>query len=191
MGAVDDLEQVHPETRAAWRAWLLENHATSPGVWLLTWKRATGRPSVPYAEAVEEGLCVGWIDSLKRSLDEERSAQLFTPRKRGSGWSRSNKERLVRLEAEGLMRPEGVAVVEAAKADGSWTLLDDVEALVEPPELAAALDADSVARAHWDGFPPSAKRLALTWIVMAKRPETRAKRIAETARLAGEGKRAG
>ncbi|MGD9571266.1 MAG: YdeI family protein [Thermoleophilia bacterium] len=191
MGATDDLPRFHPETRAEWRAWLAENHATAPGVWFVNWKRGTGRPSFPYGEAVEEALCVGWIDSLKRTLDEERSVQLYTPPRRGSGWSRSNKERLVRLEAEGLMLPAGVAVVDAAKADGSWTLLDDVEALVEPPDLTAALDAVPGARANWDGFPASAKRLALYWIVQAKRPETRAKRVAETARLAGEGKRAG
>jgi uncharacterized protein YdeI (YjbR/CyaY-like superfamily) len=188
--ALDRLEQVHPEDRAAWRAWLVEHHASAPGAWLVSWKTATGRPRIPYADAVEEALCVGWVDSRAGTVDEERSRLLFTPRKRGSGWSRPNKERIERLVAAGLMLPAGTAVVEAAMADGSWSALDDVENLVEPPELAAALDAHPPARGHWDGFPRSAKRAILEWISTAKRPETRAKRIAETAALAAQGIRA-
>jgi uncharacterized protein YdeI (YjbR/CyaY-like superfamily) len=190
MGKLDDLERVHPADRAEWRAWLAENHATSPGVWLVTWRRASGRTPLAYEDAVEEALCVGWVDSLGRAVDAERTSLLYTPRKSGSGWSRPNKQRVARLEEAGLMRPAGRAVVEAAIADGSWTMLDDVEDLVEPPELRALLDADPAARAHWDAFPRSAKRGLLEWIVQARRPETRARRIAETAEAASRGERA-
>ncbi len=190
MGAVDDLELFHPETRERWRAWLAAHHATSPGVWMVTWKKATGRPRVGYDEAVEEALCVGWVDSLARTIDDERSRLLYTPRRAGSGWSRPNKQRVERMTAAGLMTPAGLAVVAAARADGSWSLLDDVEDLIEPPDLRAALDADPEARRHWDAFPRSAKRGILGWIVQAKRPETRSRRIAQTAELAARGERA-
>jgi uncharacterized protein YdeI (YjbR/CyaY-like superfamily) len=145
---------------------------------------------VPYPELVEEALCVGWIDSLANRLDDERHLQLMTPRRRGSGWSRANKERVERLRAAGLMAPAGLAAVEAAMADGSWSALDEVESLVEPPELAAALDALPPARASWDGFSPSSRKAILQWIASARRPATRERRIAETARLAAEGRRA-
>jgi uncharacterized protein YdeI (YjbR/CyaY-like superfamily) len=180
---------VHPEGRAEWRDWLAEHHATSDGVWLVSWKAATGRPRLPYEEAVEEALCVGWIDSLANTLDDERSLQLMTPRKRGSGWSRRNKERVERLTAAGLMRPAGLVAVEAAKTDGSWSILDAVEGLIEPDELRAGLEERPGAREHWDRFSPSSRKAALQWIATAKRPETRARRIAETIRLAAEGRR--
>ncbi|HEX2507990.1 MAG TPA: YdeI/OmpD-associated family protein [Miltoncostaeaceae bacterium] len=180
---------VHPEGRAEWRDWLAEHHATSDGVWLVSWKAATGRPRLPYEEAVEEALCVGWIDSLANTLDDERSLQLMTPRKRGSGWSRRNKERVQRLTAAGLMRPAGLAAVEAARADGSWSLFDAVEDLIEPDELRAGLEERPGARERWDRFSPSSRKAALQWIATAKRPETRARRIAETVRLAAEGRR--
>ena len=186
----DDAAHLHLETIEQWRAWLVENHATHPGVWLVSWKRATGRPAVPYVEAVEEALTVGWIDATRRTLDDERSAQWFTRRKRGSGWARTNKERLVRLEAEGRMLPAGRAVVEAAKADGSWTMFDDVEALVVPDDLAVSLDAHPGARTTWDAYPKSVKQLHLVWIMQAKRPETRANRIEQVASRAAAGERA-
>lgn len=181
---------VHPETRPEWRDWLAANHSGSDGVWLVFWKAASGRPVLPYEAAVEEALCVGWIDSVANALDEDRHLLMMTPRKRGSGWSRPNKRRVERLTAAGLMRPAGSAVVEAAMADGSWTALDAIEDLIEPDELAAALDAVPAARASWDGFSPSARKGILQWIVLAKRPETRARRIEETVRLAAEGKKA-
>jgi uncharacterized protein YdeI (YjbR/CyaY-like superfamily) len=179
---------VHPETRTEWRRWLGDNHASSDGVWLVSWKVATGRPMIPYDEVVEEALCVGWIDSRGGRLDDERHLLLLTPRKPGSGWSRSNKLRVERLAAARLMRPAGLAAVAAAMADGSWTALDAVEDLIEPDELAAALDTTPAARERWDGFSPSARKSVLQWIATAKRPETRAKRISETVRLAAEGK---
>jgi len=189
--AIDDgRAQVHAETRAAWRAWLVEHHARSPGAWLVSWKRHTGRPAVPYADAVEEALCVGWVDSTPRVLDADRSMLRFTPRKARSGWSRPNKERVARLERAGLMLEAGRAAVERARADGSWTLLDAVEDLVVPDDLAAALAAHPPAAQEWECFPRSARRGILEWIVQARTSATRAKRVAETARLAAQGERA-
>ena len=181
---------VHPQTRAEWRRWLAANHAGSDGVWLVSWKVATGRPVIPYAEAVEEALCVGWIDSLANTLDDERHLLLMMPRRRGSAWSRPNKERIERLTAAGLMMAAGRAAVEGAQADGSWTALDAVEDLIEPDDLTEALDAVPAAREHWDGFSPSSRKGILWWIVSAKRPATRGRRIAETVRLAADGVKA-
>lgn len=192
MARSDDLpyERFHPESRAEWRAWLEANHDTADGVWLVSWRKATGRPAVPYDDVVTEALCFGWIDSVINKLDDERSALLITPRKKGSGWSRLNKQRIERIEADGIMAPAGRAVLDRAKADGSWTLLDDVEALIEPDDLAAALDAVPDARRHWDGFSPSSRKGILGWIAMAKRAPTRQKRIDETVRLAADGVKA-
>jgi len=180
----------HPKTRAEWRAWLGAHHARSEGVWLVFFKKATGKPRVTYDEAVEEALCFGWIDSKPGKLDEERSMLYFAPRKPGSGWSKPNKERVARLLEAGLMAPAGLAKVEAAKRDGSWNALDAVEALTIPPDLEAALATNETARVHFSAFPRSVKRGILEWIVSAKKPETRAKRIQETVTLAAENKRA-
>ena len=190
MTADDAIPRVHAETRAQWRAWLSENHATATGVWLVSWRRHTGRPAVPYDEAVTEALAFGWVDSVAGRLDDDRTMLRYTPRRPRSGWARPNKRRIETLEREGLMTPAGQRVIDAAKADGSWTLLDDVEDLVVPDDLAAALAAVPGAREKWDAFPRSAKRGILEWIVQARRPETRAKRVAETADRAGRGERA-
>jgi uncharacterized protein YdeI (YjbR/CyaY-like superfamily) len=144
----------HAETRTAWRAWLAANHATAPGVWLASWKRGANRPTVAYEEAVEEALCFGWIDSTVNTLDEERGLQLMTPRRPRSSWTRLNRERVARLEAEGRMTEAGRRAVVVAKHNGWWLLYDTVEDLLEPDELSAALDEVPQARAHWDAFPP-------------------------------------
>lgn len=190
MTAHGDREKVHAEDRDTWRAWLEAHHATSTGAWLVSWRKHTGRPSVGYAPAVEEALCFGWVDSVQRTVDPDRSMLWFAPRRKGSGWARPNKERVERLEAAGMMADAGRRVVEAARADGSWSLLDAVEALEVPDDLAAELAARPGARDQWDGFPRSVRRGVLEWIVQAKRPETRAKRVTETARLAERGERA-
>lgn len=190
MAALDDMEQVHPDTVQQWRDWLADNHGTAPGVWIVTWRKAADRPTLSYDEIVCEALAFGWVDSLPRSLDEQRTMLYISPRKPGSGWSRPNKERVERLTKEHRMASAGQAVIDAAVADGSWSSLDDVENLVVPDDLGAAFDAVPGARAQWDGFPRSAKRGILEWISLAKRPQTRAARIAETADKAGRGERA-
>lgn len=180
----------HPKSRAQWRAWLAAHHASETGVWLITYKKATSKPRVEYDAAVEEALCFGWIDSKPNKLDDARSLLWFAPRKAGTGWSRPNKERIARMMANGQMAPAGIAKVKAAKADGSWRALDAVEALEIPPDLAHALAGYPHASEGFAAFPRSAKRGILEWVANAKRPETRAARIAETARLADRDERA-
>jgi uncharacterized protein YdeI (YjbR/CyaY-like superfamily) len=180
----------HAETRAAWRAWLAAHHAQERGVWLASWKPVTGRPAVPYEEAVEEALCVGWIDSTVNALDEERGLQMMTRRKPRSTWTRLNRRRVAALEAAGLMTDAGRRAVEVARANGWWTILDPVEDLLEPDDLAAALDDVPVARTQWDAFPPSARKAMLWWVISAVRPETRATRIARIVAEARDGRRA-
>ena len=183
-------DHVHPLTRADWRAWLLAHHTRAAGVWPVSFKKRTGRPAVGYAEAVEEALCFGWVDSKPGKVDADRSRLYFAPRKPRSGWARTNKARVARLEAAGLLHPSGAAVIAAAKADGSWAKLDAVEELTVPPDLADALTARPPAAFHFAAFPKSVRRGILEWIVQAKRPDTRARRVAETAALAADNQRA-
>jgi uncharacterized protein YdeI (YjbR/CyaY-like superfamily) len=185
----DAYEQVEVTSAAQLRTWLETHHDRSPGVWLVTYKKAAGAKHVSYDEIVREALCWGWIDSKARAVDEQRSSLLLTPRKPASKWSRPNKERVAELEASGRMATPGRAVIEAAKKSGTWTALDDVENLVEPAELAAALDAVPDARRNWDAFPRTTRRATLEWIAAAKRPETLQKRIAETVEYAARNHR--
>ncbi len=189
---VDDatVPRVHAETRAEWRSWLAANHASARAVWLVSWRKAAGRPAVGYDDSVCEALCFGWVDSLQKVLDEERTMLYFAPRRPRSGWSRSNKLRVAQLRSQGLMTDAGERVIAEAEANGSWTLLDEVENLTVPADLAAALEERPPAGERWRAFPPSARRAILTWIVQARTSATRAKRVAETARLAAVGERA-
>ncbi|MBC7841784.1 MAG: YdeI/OmpD-associated family protein [Gemmatimonadaceae bacterium] len=186
----EEAEQFHATTVRQWRRWLARQAARSEGVWLVSWKTATGKPRMSYAESVEEALAFGWVDSLPRALDSERSMLWFAPRKPRTGWSRPNKERVARLIADGRMTAAGLAKVDAAKRDGSWTKLDAIESLEIPPDLAAALNAETLAKEHFAEFPRSVKRGILEWISTAKKPETRQRRIEETARLAAKNVRA-
>jgi uncharacterized protein YdeI (YjbR/CyaY-like superfamily) len=187
---VVDYERIHPETRAEWRAWLETHHDRSPGVWLVQWRTGTGRRRLTYDDLVEEALCFGWIDSRASALDDDRSMIAMTPRKPTSVWARSNKERVERLIAEGRMTEAGLRLVEIARANGSWTTLDDIDALVVPDDLAAALAGNDQAQQHFDAFPPSARRTILYWIKSARRDRTRQSRIDEAVRLAAAGIRA-
>ena len=181
---------IHPQTRAEWRAWLEEHHTQTEGVWLISYKKASGKPRFEYDDAVEEALCFGWVDSKPNKLDDERAMLWFAPRKAGTGWSKLNKTRVEKLLQAGLMTPAGLAKIEAAKQDGSWTALDAVEELTIPADLAEALAMYGAARQHFEAFPRSVKRGILEWISNAKKAETRAKRVEETAQLAAENKRA-
>lgn len=178
-------EEVEVYTRNDLRAWLSENQSRTEGVWLVHHKKASPH-YLPMGEIVEECLCWGWIDSLVRGKDALRAMHWIAPRKPGSNWSRINKDHVARAEASGAMTPAGRKVIAEAQADGSWDRLNDVENLVVPEDLETAMDPG--ARAHWDAFPPSVRRGILEWILNAKRPETRAKRIAETAAKAKIGK---
>jgi uncharacterized protein YdeI (YjbR/CyaY-like superfamily) len=188
---VAEYDRIHPETRTDWRAWLEAHHDDSPGVGLVHWRRASGRRRLSYDDIVEEALCFGWIDSRLNRLDDERSVLLMTPRSPTSIWARTNKERVERLIAEGRMTEAGMRSVAIAKANGSWTVLDEIDALVVPDDLAAALAANEEARRRFDAFPPSARKMILRWIKSAKRAETRQRRVAETVRLAAMNVRPG
>jgi uncharacterized protein YdeI (YjbR/CyaY-like superfamily) len=176
-----DHPRLFPKRAAEWRRWLRANHARARGVWIVSYRRATDKGQVAYEDAVEEALCYGWIDGQVQSIDEQRLGQLFTPRRPGSGWARTNKERVRRLIAAGRMRPAGLTRIEAAKRDGSWTLLDSVESVTVPTDLRAALRAAAVAP-RFDALSKTAKRAHLYALVTAKRPETRAKRVAGVVR---------
>jgi uncharacterized protein YdeI (YjbR/CyaY-like superfamily) len=186
--ALGDLPFVEPASREEWRAWLEANHDSCGGIWLAVGKKGNGRTTLTYEAAVEEALRFNWIDSTVNRLDADRFKQLFTPRKRGSTWSRSNKERVERLAAEGLLLPVALAAIEAAKADGSWNMFDGVEDLVVPDDLAVALAARPGAAGGFAALPPSRRKLALYWIASAKRADTRAKRVEATVAAAAEGR---
>jgi Uncharacterized protein conserved in bacteria len=187
--SIEDLPEFYPRNRQEWRAWLEENHATAPGVWVIYYKKSSGMPSLSWSEVVDEILCFGWIDSKQQSLDTQRYRQLITPRKPKSVWSRINKAKIEELIASGRMTAAGLAKIEAAKADGSWTALDAVEALTVAPDLEVALAANETARANFEAFPRSARRNYLFWIESAKRPETRQKRVEEVVRLAAQNRK--
>lgn len=180
----------HAETRAQWRAWLEANHDDARGVWLGSWRSPVDRPRCPYPEAVEEAICFGWIDSTVNTLDEDRGLQLYTPRKAKSTWTRLNRQRVADMEAEGLMTDAGRRAVAVAKENGWWTIFDPVEDLIEPDDLAAALDAVPDARRHWDGFPPSVRKAMLWWVISAVKDDTKARRIGSIVDKASRGERA-
>ncbi|HKA85664.1 MAG TPA: YdeI/OmpD-associated family protein [Acidimicrobiales bacterium] len=185
-----DFPIYHPADLAAWRAWLAASHETTRGVWVASWRKASGQDPVPYEDLVEEAICFGWIDSTANTLDDERALQLMTPRKAKSGWTRLNRRRVADMEAQGRMTDAGRRAVQVAKANGWWTLYDTVEDLLEPDDLSDALDASPSARAAWDGFPPSARKQMLWWVASAGRPETRTGRIAKIVSEAADGRRA-
>ncbi|MFE1746633.1 YdeI family protein [Coleofasciculus sp. H7-2] len=176
----DQLETIYASDRTYWREWLEKNHRTSPGIWLIYYKVKSGKPSVRYNEAVKEALCFGWIDSKVKSLDEERYMQIFTPRKLKSVWSKLNKQYIEEIIEQGLMTEVGFKKIDAAKQDGSWTALDEIEALTIPMDLKQALEANEAANRNFETFSNSLKKNILFWINSAKRPETRLKRIEQT-----------
>ena len=159
-------------------------------MWLVIHKKGHPTGRLFYEDAVQEALCFGWIDSTANALDEHNYKLWMAPRKPRSGWSAVNKRRIERLLADGQIAPAGLAAIDAAKRDGSWAALDASHSLTVPRDLATAFKRYPDAARHFDAFPPSARRVILQWIDAAKRPETRAKRIDETARLAQEDIRA-
>jgi len=181
---------IHPKSRAEWRDWLSNHHTQTNGVWLISYKKASGKPRMEYDEAVEEALCFGWVDSKPNKLDDERTMLWFAPRKTGSGWSKLNKSRVEKLIASGLMTPAGLSKIEAAKQDGSWYALDSIDALEIPTDLEKSLASNQMAQQYFNGYPRSVKRGILEWIASAKKPETRAKRIEETVTSAANNIRA-
>ena len=187
---LDSRPMVEVYDRAAWRAWLEANHATSTGVWLVTWRARKGPSAgVEYEAAVEEALCFGWVDSTTGVVDDLRGKQYFAPRKPRSPWAATNKARVERLIRDGLMRPAGLAVIEQAKANGYWTIFDSMERGEIPGDLAAALAAAPPASDNFAAWPPSLRKGVLGQIALAVRPETRAARIAQYAAMAQRNER--
>jgi uncharacterized protein YdeI (YjbR/CyaY-like superfamily) len=175
-----------------WRAWLEKNHARANELWLVFYKKNSGKPTVSYDEAVEEALCFGWIDGLTKGIDEEKFAQRFSPRRSGSVWSESNKKRVAKMIAQGRMMPVGLAKIEEAKQNGEWdkaTVREDTT--IVPHELKRALAADQIARQNFEKLAPSHKRQYIYWITEAKRDETRQRRIEKTVQMLKENQKLG
>jgi uncharacterized protein YdeI (YjbR/CyaY-like superfamily) len=187
MAAADDAPIITVRSRAELRDWLAENHAMSKAVWLASYKRH--HPDyLPYKAQVEELLCWGWIDSVTRAFDADRSMILVAPRNPKSAWSAINKAHVARARASGAMTPAGEAKIAIAMANGMWDFLNDVDALVDPPELTQALAATGTTD-FWVAQPRSIRRGALEWIKTAKTAETRAKRIRDVTDSAARGLR--
>lgn len=180
-----DHESVEIKSRAALRDWLAVHHGTTGSVWLVVFNKHTAY-YVSVGEIVSELLCWGWVDSVTRGVDADRTSIRISPRKPTSAWSAVNKRKIAENRAQGIMQPSGEAAVARAQANGMWTFLDDVERLEVPEDLAVAL---GDARPVWDTYPRSVKRGMLELIKTAKRAETRAKRIAALVDDAAAGKR--
>jgi len=192
---VADYQTTHPKTRSQWRKWLEKNHSTSPGIWLIYYKKDTGKRKFDYADAVEEALCFGWIDSQPRKIDDERSALKFTPRKPKSVWSKLNKQRIEKLIEQKLMAPAGLVKIEQAKENGSWDILNSSDLHTDnnsiPGDLKKALTKNKNALANFLAFPPSYRKRFLFWIDSAKTSGTKAARIRQTLLMAAANKKPG
>lgn len=185
-------QQLPITNRDEWRAWLEANHATANEVWLVHFKKHTGKQGLSLEEAVEEALCFGWIDGVLRPIDDEKFALRYSPRKQGSIWSETNKRRVAKLIKQGRMSEAGLAKVKEAKANGEWqraTLLENTTNI--PPDLRHALTANRQARRNFESLAPSHKKQFIYWITSAKTDVTRQRRIQETVRLVAENKKLG
>jgi uncharacterized protein YdeI (YjbR/CyaY-like superfamily) len=177
--------------RSAWRQWLEQHHADKTEVWLVMLKKHVTGPCVSLSEAVEEALCFGWIDGHLQRIDDRSHALRFTPRRPGSTWAESNRARVERLTREGRMTAAGLEAVRVAKERGTWGEQAPERIDVTPPDLEAALAAQPAAAERWRAWPPSHRRQYVYWVVDAKRPQTRERRVAEVVRRAAAGVRPG
>jgi uncharacterized protein YdeI (YjbR/CyaY-like superfamily) len=182
----ENSEEFYPANQEEWRKWLEENHSRKNSVWLIFRKEGTGNPNLSWSQAVDEAICFGWIDNVKKTIDDEFYKQYFCPRKANSIWSKINKNKVALLTQQGLMKEEGVKSVEIAKENGSWSILDEVDALQIPDDLLAELEARDGAKACFEQFSKSIKKGILYWVISAKRPATRQKRILEIAERASQ-----
>jgi uncharacterized protein YdeI (YjbR/CyaY-like superfamily) len=187
--AIDTYREFYPKTRKEWRQWLRVNGEKEQRVWLVYYNKESNQPTIGYEEAVEEALCFGWIDSTMRKRDEESRVQLFARRKPRGTWSRTNKARIEKLITQKKMTRRGLAVIEEAKKNGSWTTLDSVYRMEVPEELQQALSRNKKAQTFFDSLPGSVKRGIFHWVGSAKREETKKKRVDEVIAMAKEGKR--
>ncbi|QDH79693.1 hypothetical protein FKX85_11860 [Echinicola soli] len=178
-----------PSGRKDWRQWLEDNHQIQDAVWLVQYKKVSKKASLSWEEAVEEALCFGWIDGKRKSISNESYRQFFCKRKATSTWSRINKEKVKQLMDQGRMRKAGVEAIETAKRNGAWSMLDEVEALVIPEDLQVAFSHYPGSKVTFSEWSKSTKKMALHWIVMAKRPETRQRRIDKVVAMANRKER--
>lgn len=186
------MKQVYVKTRDQWRKWLSQNHKRNAGIWLVFYKKHTGKPSLEYDAAVEEALCFGWIDSIIKKIDDEKYVRKFTPRKPDSRWSELNKKRIAKLTKQGLMTKLGIEIVTSAKKSGIWDKSDRPNIPSEvPKELAAALAKNKKAKTFFETLAPTYRRHFIGWIFMAKREETKNRRVKESIALLEQGKKLG
>lgn len=175
-----------PANKEDWRNWLKRNHLIEDSIWLIFYKKKSPNPNLSWSEAVDEALCFGWIDSTKKAIDNEKYIQYYCKRKPKSNWSKINKDKVKVLIEQGRMEEVGYKSIEVAKENGSWTILDKVEALVVPEDLKEEFANHKGSMEYFDSLSKSAKKILLYWVVSAKRTETRQKRILEIAENAGK-----
>ncbi len=187
--AKKEIETYCPSSRTEWRNWLKQHHQSKQSVWLIYYRVSTKVASITWSDAVDEALCHGWIDSTKKTIDEERYMQYFSKRKPKSNWSKVNKEKVVQLIEDKLMTKAGLESIEVAKENGSWIFLDDVENLVVPDDLRKALNRSDLAIQFFENLSNSNKKILLYWVLSAKRLDTRKNRIKEIALAASDGLR--
>lgn len=183
---MNETEIFHPTSQADWRQWLDENHLSRQSVWLVFYSKLSEKPSISWSKAVDEALCYGWIDSKKIKINEEKSHQFFSKRKPQSTWSKINKQKVQNLIENGLMTQAGFNSIEVAKQNGSWTILDEVEELIIPKDLETAFKKRKGSKDFFLSLSKTIRKMILTSLVLAKRPETRQKRIDE---IAGQNKK--
>ena len=176
-----DVEDYCPSGKQDWRKWLELNHKKKDAVWLIFYKKKSPNHNLNWSESVDEALCFGWIDSVKRTIDTEKYQQYFSKRKAKSNWSKINKDKVKILIEQGLMKEEGYKSIEIAKKNDSWTILDEVEALVIPEDLKGEFENYKGSMEYFDSLSKSAKKILLYWVISAKRKETRQNRILEIA----------
>jgi len=181
-----DTENFCPTSQIDWRRWLQENHQSKQSVWLICYKKESNKPTIGWSGIVDEALCFGWVDGKRKSIDNESFRQFLCKRKANSTWSKINKEKVQRLIDEGLMTQAGLDSIERAKQNGSWTILDDVEELEIPADLEEKFETQYGSKDFFLSLSKSVKKAILQWIVLAKRPETRQKRMDEIVELASQ-----
>jgi uncharacterized protein YdeI (YjbR/CyaY-like superfamily) len=177
----EEIETYYPKSQTDWRNWLVKNHQLKQSVWLVFYKKSTKVATISWSEAVDEALCFGWIDSTKKTIDAERYIQYFSKRKPNSIWSKVNKDKVECLTSKKLIQKAGYKSIEIAKENGSWFILDEVEALIIPENLKKEFKAREGSLEYYESLSKSAKKILLSWIVLAKRDETKQKRIIEIA----------
>ena len=182
-----DVETFCPTNQADWRKWLEENHDSKQSVWVIQYKKKANVPTISWSESVDEALCFGWVDSIRKTIDEQKFMQFFCKRKAKSTWSKINKEKVVQLIDQKLMCEAGYKSIEIAKQNGSWIILDEVEELTIPLDLEMAFKAKPGSADYFLTLSKSVKKAILQWLMFAKRIETRERRVTEIAELAAQG----